>query len=259
MMWLRSTLFLAAQIIITPLCFFAMLLSMPFGHRPLYALIKAWTGTVIFLARVLCGIEYRVWGRENIPDEPTIVLSKHQSAWETFFFLHLFPTQVWLLKRELLRVPFFGWGLAMLKPIAIDRSARFSALKQLVSEGRDRLAKGLWIIIFPEGTRTRPGESTAYAPGGALLAAQAKAKVLPVALNSGEFWSKDGFLKRPGVITVSIGPAIDSRGMKPEQLNEKVRDWIENEMNRLAAGAADRGTSTAFHRSSGHEAGEPLS
>jgi len=236
MIWFRSLVFLALQIVITPLFFIAMLLSMPFGYRPLYALVKGWTGTVVHLARALCGIDYRIVGREHIPDKPVIVLSKHQSAWETFFFLHLFPAQVWLLKRELLRIPFFGWGLAMLKPIAIDRSARFAALKQVVNEGRDRLARGLWIVVFPEGTRVRPGENRPYRVGGAWLAIQTGTQVLPVALNSGEFWGKDSFLKRPGTITVSIGPSLDPNGLGADELNEKVKTWIESEMMRLGAG-----------------------
>ncbi len=257
MIWLRSLVFLALQIVITPLFFFAMLLSMPFGHRPLYALVKGWTGTVVSLARALCGIDYRVLGREHIPARPSIVLSKHQSAWETFFFLHLFPTQVWLLKRELLRIPFFGWGLAMLRPISIDRAARFSALKQLVKEGRERLASGLWVVIFPEGTRMPPGQAGDYASGGAMLATHSGAPVLPVALNSGEFWSKRGILKRPGVITVSIGAPIDSRGLKPNELNDKVKTWIETEMSRIANLPSYRGR--AAGHSVRHEAGEPLS
>lgn len=251
---LRSYLYLILQVLITPLCFFAMALSLPFGHRALYALVKGWTGIMIFLARALCGIDYHVVGAENIPNRPTIVLSKHQSAWETFFFLQLFPPQVWLLKRELLRIPFFGWGLAMLKPIAIDRDLRYSALKQLVNEGANRLKQGLWVIVFPEGTRTRPGESVAYAPGGALLATRSNTPVLPVALNSGAFWGKDGALKRAGRITVSIGPVLDPQGSKPEQLNERAKNWIETEMKRLDAIAAeqllDKGP-----RLSSHEAG----
>jgi 1-acyl-sn-glycerol-3-phosphate acyltransferase len=229
----RSILFFACQLVLTPFFCLAMLLALPFGHRRVYALTKAWTGIIVELARRLCGIDYRIVGTERIPRTPTIVLSKHQSAWETFFFLHLFPPQVWLLKRELLRIPFFGWGLAMLKPIAIDRSAKLAALKQLAEQGRDRLAHGLWIVIFPEGTRTAPGESRPFARGGAWLATKTGAPVLPVALNSGTCWAKDTFLKHPGTITVSIGPPIDSRGLSAEELNEQARAWIESEMRHL--------------------------
>ena len=161
------------------------------------------------------------------------MLAKHQSSWETFFFLQLFPPQVWLLKRELFRIPFFGWGLAMLRPIAIDRADKLSALRQLVQQGRERLARGLWIVIFPEGTRTRPGEVLPYARGGALLAVKTNTPVLPIAVNSGYFWPRDTFLKRAGTITVSIGKPIDPKGMKPEELNQHVQNWIESEMQRL--------------------------
>jgi 1-acyl-sn-glycerol-3-phosphate acyltransferase len=235
MIWLRSLLLLLFQIVVTPFFCIAMLLAAPFGHYPVYALTKGWTGTIVFLARTLCGIDHRIVGKEHIPNTPTIVLSKHQSAWETFFFLQLFPQQVWLLKRELLRIPFFGWGLALLQPIAIDRAAKLAALKQLVEQGRERLGRGLWVVVFPEGTRTVPGETLPYARGGAFLATQTGTPVLPVALNSGRCWQKDTLLRRPGTITVSIGPPIESSGLTPEQLNQKARDWIETEMRQLSA------------------------
>jgi 1-acyl-sn-glycerol-3-phosphate acyltransferase len=258
MTWLRSLAFLLVQALITPLCFFAMLVSLALGRRLLYRLVKGWTATVVFAARVLCGIDYRVIGREHIPDKPVVVLSKHQSPWETFFFLQLFPPQVWLLKRELLRIPFFGWGLAMLAPISIDRRAKFSALKQLVKEGADRLARGLWVVIFPEGTRTRPGERRSYHAGGALLATQTNTPVLPVAVNSGEFWGKDSFLKHPGVITVSIGPLLHPQGYKPDEFNELVKTWIEAEVARIASPERKEGFVPAQH-SAAHEAGKSLS
>ena len=233
MIWLRSSLFTLSQILLTPLFCSAMLLALPLGHKPVYRLAKAWTRLVIALAHLICGIEHRILGREHIPGRPSIVLSKHQSAWETLFFLQLFPAQVWLLKRELLHIPFFGWGLAMLRPIAIDRGTKLSALKQLVKQGRDRLARGLWVVVFPEGTRTRPGETLPYAAGGAWLASQTGAPVLPVALNSGCYWGRNSFLKKPGTITVSIGPPIDPNGLRPEEINRKTHAWIETEMSRL--------------------------
>lgn len=233
MIWLRSTLLFLIQFFSSQVICILMILCLPFGFPVLYRLVRLWTRIAIASARVVCGIEYRVIGREHIPTTPTIVLAKHQSSWETFFFLQLLPPQVWLLKRELFRIPFFGWGLAMLRPIAIDRADKLSALRQLVQQGRERLARGLWIVIFPEGTRTRPGEVLPYARGGALLATKTNTPVLPIAVNSGLFWPRDTFLKRAGTITVSIGKPIDPKGMKPEELNQQVQNWIESEMQRL--------------------------
>ena len=235
MIWLRSILLLLIQIFAAPVICIIMIVCLPFGFPVLYRLVKLWTLIAISSARVICGIEYRVIGREHIPNMPTIVLAKHQSSWETFFFLQLFPPQVWLLKRELLRIPFFGWGLAMLRPIAIDRSDKRSALRQLVQQGKDRLAQGLWIVIFPEGTRTRPGEILPYARGGAMLATKTNTPVLPIALNSGNLWPRDSFVRRAGTIVVSIGQPIDPHGFRPEELNQHVQDWIEGEMRRLAS------------------------
>lgn len=233
MIWLRSTLLFLIQFFASPVICILMIICLPFGFPVLYRLVRLWTRIAIASARVVCGIEYRVIGREHIPTTPTIVLAKHQSSWETFFFLQLLPPQVWLLKRELFRIPFFGWGLAMLRPIAIDRADKLSALRQLVQQGRERLARGLWIVIFPEGTRTRPGEVLPYARGGALLATKTNTPVLPIAVNSGLFWPRDTFLKRAGTITVSIGKPIDPKGMKPEELNRQAQNWIESEMLRL--------------------------
>ena len=233
MIWIRSTLLFLVQFISAPIICIAMLICFPLGFKVLYGCVRIYTGVAIFAARWICGINYRVIGRENIPLTPSIVLSKHQSTWETFFFLQLFPPQVWLLKRELFRIPFFGWGLAMLRPIAIDRSEKLSALRQLIQQGKQRLAQGLWIVIFPEGTRTRPGESPAYARGGALLATKTNTPVVPVALNSGLYWQRDSFLKRAGTITVSIGKPIDPAGMRPEDLNTRLKNWIEAEMQQL--------------------------
>jgi 1-acyl-sn-glycerol-3-phosphate acyltransferase len=154
-----------------------------------------------------------VIGAEHIPQIPGIVLSKHQSAWETLAFQEIFPPQVWVLKKELLLVPFFGWGLAMTSPIAIDRSSKKAALKQIVSQGKDRLKKGFWIVVFPEGTRIAPGKKGRYGIGGAWLATHTGAPVVPVAHNAGRFWGRNALIKLPGTITVSIGAPIDPTGM----------------------------------------------
>jgi 1-acyl-sn-glycerol-3-phosphate acyltransferase len=150
------------------------------------------------LCRYVLGIRYRVLGRENIPAEPSVVLAKHQSAWETVGLQEVFPPLVFVLKKELLRVPFFGWGLAAMKMISIDRAAAKDALKQVFDQGRERLAAGYWVVIFPEGTRVAPGETERYKPGGAHLAVRSGAKVVPVAHNAGEIWKRSSFAISPG-------------------------------------------------------------
>lgn len=227
---LRSTLYSLLQIIITPLYFLIILAAFPLSPIRRYRITSGWAHIMMFLLRLICGISYRVIGAEHIPAVPSIVLSKHQSAWETIAFQQIFPPQVWVLKKELLRVPFFGWGLALTSPIAIDRSSRKAALKQIVEQGKDRLKQGFWIIVFPEGTRIAPGNKGKYGIGGAWLGTHTGAPVVPVAHNAGEFWGKNSFLKLPGTITVSIGPAINPEKLEPGDLNAKVESWIEAEM-----------------------------
>ena len=231
--FLRSAVFEIVRFALTVV--FAVISLFTFALEPLtrYRIITTWSRLVIALARTVCGVEYRVIGRENLPTVPSIVLSKHQSAWETLAYQGILPPQVWVLKRELLRVPFFGWGLAMMSPIAIDRGSATRSLKQTLEQGKDRLAKGWWIVIFPEGTRIAPGHRGRYHLGGAWLACHTGAPVVPIAHNAGTLWRKKAFVKHPGTITVSIGPAIHPQGMRADTLNRKVQDWIETEVARL--------------------------
>lgn len=233
--FLRSCLLALIQIVITPVFTVAALLSFPFSRRTRYAIITTWSRLITRAAAVLCGVRYRVIGAENIPREPCVILSKHQSAWETLAWQTIFPPQVWVMKRELLWIPFFGWGLAMLWPIAINRGAGGKALRQMAEQGRERLDAGFYIVIFPEGTRVAPGQRGTYHPGGAWLAVKTGALALPVAHNAGECWRKNAFVKRPGVITVSIGRPIAPAGLSATELNQRVEDWIESEMPRLKA------------------------
>ena len=230
---LRSTLYFLLQIIITPPYALVVLATYPLSPLNRYRVISGWSHIMLFLARFICGVRYCVLGTENIPKKPTIVLSKHQSAWETLAFQQIFPPQVWVLKKELLHIPFFGWGLAMTSPIAINRSRGKAALKQIIRQGRDRLQKGLWIIIFPEGTRIDPGKKGRYGIGGAWLATNTGVSVVPVAHNAGVLWGKNSFIKFPGTITVSIGEPIDPEGMDANELNNKVEEWIELEVTRI--------------------------
>lgn len=233
MIYLRSTIFMLGQWLFTPIFTTLALFTFPFPPVTRYRFISLWAKSMLWWLRVTCKVRYEVIGREHIQTSPCIILSKHQSAWETLAFQEIFPPQVWVLKRELLWVPFFGWGLAMTSPIAINRAAGREALKQLVSQGKDRLAKGFCVVIFPEGTRIPPGERGKYHIGGAWLASHTGTPVTPVAHNAGEFWAKNSFLRKPGTITVRIGPPIVTTGLKIDALNQQVEDWIEQEMTRL--------------------------
>jgi 1-acyl-sn-glycerol-3-phosphate acyltransferase len=232
---LRSALFALFQAVITPVFAALALLSFPLSATARYRIITTWSKWMVAGAEAICGIHYRVLGAERVPPVPFIVLSKHQSAWETLAFQAIFPQQVWVVKRELLWIPFFGWGLAMLSPIAIDRGAGPRALSQLLEQGRDRLARRYCIVIFPEGTRVAPGKRGQYRPGGAWLAVKTATPVLPVAHNAGELWPRRALVKRPGLITVSIGAPIDPRQLTPDELNRRVEEWIEGEVRRISS------------------------
>lgn len=178
-------------------------------------------------------MDFEIKGKENIPEGSIIVLSKHQSTWETYAFQVIFQQHTWVLKKSLLKVPFFGWGLSLLKPVAIDRSARKKAMEQLSEQGSQRLDDGISIVIFPEGTRIAPGEKGRYKLGGARLAEISKRLVVPVAHNAGEFWPKHSMFKKRGKITVSVLPAIDPAGMTASEINELVETKIEQEMAQI--------------------------
>lgn len=230
---LRSTLFAIIQTFLTVVFSLLALLTFPIKPFSRYRIIFLWNHIVVRLARVICGIRYEIKGLENMPDHPVIVMAKHQSAWETIALPTLFPPMSIVIKKELLMIPFFGWGMRMASPIAIDRKAGKEALKQIVAQGKARIAEGFWVLIFPEGTRVKAGEVGRYGIGGAWLATHTRTPVLPVAHNAGEVWPKNSFLKRPGTVTVSIGPVISSEGKKADALNEEVKNWIETEMKQL--------------------------
>lgn len=206
---------------------------MPFVHR--YRLSQIWSGFNVWWLRCTCGIDYRLSGTQHIPDRPVIVMAKHQSTWETLFLNWYLPPVAWVVKRELLWLPLFGWALALLRPIAINRQAGSSAVKQVIRKGVEHLRQGQWVLIFPEGTRTAPGAHKRYGLGGAVLATHSGCPILPVALNAGEFWPRRGFLKRPGTIQVVFGPLIESVGQSPQELNRQVEDWIESHMARIGS------------------------
>lgn len=238
--WLRSLIFftgmLLSAIVYTPVA----LAAWPLSPVTRSNLIGWWAKMIVVWLRLTCGLRHRVVGLENLPAEPCVILSKHQSAWETIAYQAIFPAQAWVLKRELLWIPVFGWGLAATRPIAIDRKAGVRALDDVVRQGIERLNGGRYVVVFPEGTRMPPGERGRYNPGGAMLASRAGAPVVPVAHNSGSFWSRRGFLKRPGVIEVRVGPPIEVQGKRPKQINAEAEAWIEAQMPELEAGLHSR-------------------
>ena len=234
---LRSAVFALLQIALTILFTFVAFASFPFSPYTRYRMITGYNHTVIWLARVILGIRYVVIGRENLPKTPAVIMSKHQSAWETVAFLCLFPPVAAVIKQELLDLPFFGWAYRMLSPIAIDRSAGRAALKKMVEQGRHKLAQGFWVLVFPEGERVAAGEKGRYGIGGGWLAANTGAPVVPVAHNAGEVWAKDAFIKHPGTITISIGPVINSQDKSASDIMREVEAWIETEMTTLPRAA----------------------
>lgn len=234
---LRSLLFAAGQIGSTLVFAPLALLTYPLPYAARYAFIMQWCRFNLWWLETTCGVHWRVSGLEHIPADSAIIACKHQSAWETLALTRLFPAQVWVLKRELLWIPFFGWGLAMLEPIAIDRKAGRKAVRALIEQGRQRLAQGRWVVVFPEGTRVAPGHSGHYAAGAAVLAAQTGRPVIPVAHNAGTFWPRRGFIKHPGTIELVIGPPIFPQGQDPGELTTQIKAWIEATMERLEGGA----------------------
>jgi 1-acyl-sn-glycerol-3-phosphate acyltransferase len=201
---------------------------LPFPTR--YRIIRQWARFQVFLLKAMCGLDYRVDGREHLPESAAVIMSKHQSAWETIAFQEIFPQQTWVLKRELMWIPLFGWALALLRPIAIDRGAGRKAIEQVIEQGRARLQSGIWVVVFPEGTRVAPGTRRRYGIGGAVLAAESGYPVVPVAHNAGSFWPRRGFLKRPGTIRVVIGPVIDPYGKSAEEIRRLAEEWVEGTM-----------------------------
>lgn len=212
-----------------------MLIVAPFlPYRWRFTLIVGWWSRLaIWLSKYLVGIRYEVIGAENIPAQPGVILANHQSTWETFFLQQIFRPQTQLIKKELLYVPLFGWAFALAKPIAIDRSKGRDSLKQLAAVGGQRLKDGIWILVFPEGTRVLPGSPIKFSRGGTALACANQAPVVPVAHNAGEFWPKHGWGKKPGTVTVMIGPALYPKGADPRsivELNKRAEEWVNQAM-----------------------------
>lgn len=233
MIHIRSCIYVLGQMISAVVVVAGVLLTIPFSRPFRDRVISSWARFNIWTLRVICGLDFRLHGAENIAEHPSVIISNHQSAWETLCFQQIFPPLSFVLKRQLLWIPFFGWGLAAYRPIAIDRNQKIKALDQLIRQGRERLEEGRWLVIYPEGTRMSPGQPGKFQAGGAMIAAKSGAPVVPVAHNAGVFWSKKGFLKYPGTIDIVIGPAIESEGRKVREINELAEEWIKETLATL--------------------------
>jgi 1-acyl-sn-glycerol-3-phosphate acyltransferase len=247
---LRSLLFTTLLFITTLLYAIVVLLLGWLPGRKLYSVARAWARTQMWTLEKLCRLTYTVEGWENIPAGAHVSMWKHSSAWETIAQAGIFPPQSWVLKRELMWIPVVGWAVRCLKPIAINRKAGAAAVGQVIEQGTQRLAEGLWVLIFPEGTRVAAGGTRKYGVSGALLASRAGCKIVPVVHNAGYYWPRRGWVKKPGVVRVVIGPPIDAAGRDPRELNDEVRAWIEGQLammvppETLGTGARDGAVSS---------------
>ena len=217
---------------------------LPLSHNTSYKILVPWTNFNAWWLKLTCGVKYNIIGKENIDSHNNgIILANHQSTWETFMIPMLFKPMVsWVLKKELFKIPFFGWALSMVKPIAIDRKSGSTAVEQVTTGGKARLDEGNWVCIFPEGTRVLPGVSARYKMGGALLAKYCADNapegstgypVYPVAHNAGECWPRHSYIKYPGTITLSIGEPFNVDGMDSGEINDRVKTWIETEVKKM--------------------------
>lgn len=205
-------------------------------HRWKWAVARAWAHGNFWAGRFFCGLDVTTEGTEHIPDEPSVALIKHTTAMETYWQIAALPPQTWVLKRELVLIPLFGWGVGLvMQPITIDRKAGAAVVKDVIAQGKDRIARGLWVTIFPEGTRMPPGETRRYGVSGAAIAVETGCPVVPVAHNAGDFWPKRGLRKHPGKIKFVIGPPINPDGRTAKEINELAQAWIETKMCEISS------------------------
>ena len=243
LLWIRNLIYWLVLCITTLVFFTLLLLLAPLPRRRRHFLGVAWTRVLMWTLEHVIGLKYRVIGREHIPTRPSIICSKHQSGWETLALQSIFPYQIYVAKRELLWIPFFGWGLALMNAIMINRSDRARANLQIIEQGRERLSHGFWITVFPEGTRTRPGARGKYKLGAARMARDLDMPLVPVAHNAGEFWPRNSFLKYPGEITVVIGPPIEPVADKSaDVLMGEAEAWIEARQAEIGGAGPCAGT-----------------
>ena len=232
-LWIRSFAFWVVFPVTIVIFAILLLFTIPFSLKARWSLVSVWARFTLWWLKFTCKLTHEIQGSENIPATPAIVFSKHQSTWETIALQVIFPQQVWVAKRELMWIPFFGWGLALMKCIAIKRGSGRAAVNQLVTKGKARLDEGIWIVIFPEGTRIPAGQAGNYRIGGAVLAEQTGYPIVPVAHNAGEYWPRRSFIKRPGVIQVRIGAPITPEGKTAQQILTEASGWIEGRMQEI--------------------------
>ncbi len=227
--FIRSLLFFSGQVLSAIVLATLGILLFAFPYSVRYKVITSWSHFIIWWAKITCGIRYDVQGLDHLPKQNAIVLCKHQSAWETLFLQTILGEQTWVLKKQLLRIPFFGWALSLIEPIAIDRE-KSSSVKQLLEQGRQRLQQGRWVVIFPEGSRIAVGKVGRYSRSGAVLAKETGYSIVPIAHNAGVLWPKKAFVKKPGTISVVIGPEIRASELTVDEIHEKAKEWIEETM-----------------------------
>lgn len=234
--WLRSLLFLSFGF--TTVAFYATFIVLIFWAPQswLWAVVVSYCRLTLWAGDFFCGMKVVVEGRENIPDKASVIMIKHTTTLETYGHVPFFPRTAWVVKRELIWAPIFGWVIGLLlQPIAIKRSAGRSAVKQVISQGKEKLAKGTWVTVFPEGTRVQPGETRKYGVSGAALAKEANVSIVPVAHNAGDLWRRLEFTKRPGTVRFCIGPPISAQDRPPKETNLVVQDWIESKMREISS------------------------
>lgn len=233
MAFLRSSLFIVGA---TTILILVVLTVLAFFYMPLkfrYAITSKWALYNLWWLKVTVGLDYRVQGVENIPKTASVILCNHQSTWETMVLQVIFPQQVWVLKKSLLFIPFFGLGMALVDPIIINRENKIKSLKAVIKQGVNRLSRGLWVVIFPEGTRQNSVGN--YKSGGAMVAIKAGVPIVPVYHNAGKFWQKGQFIKTPGTITMVIGEPILTEGESAKELSLKAENWAKAQEKHLQA------------------------
>ena len=224
---LRSLLFYLGLVPLTVIFSFVGISILPLPRKLRYIAITKWSRITIWWLKATCSLDFKVEGLENLPPRPGVILCKHQSAWETIALQLIFPMQSQVVKKELLLVPFFGWGLACLNPIAINRKTGLKALKTVLLAGSARINSGWWVLIFPEGTRVKPGHKGRYTQTGTALALKNTCPLVPVAHNAGFFWGKNQFTKKPGTIKVVVGKPLNLNGKSTKELTQEAEKWIE--------------------------------
>lgn len=237
MIFCRSLLFaILMYTVLLPFALFGWLTYLlPFSWR--YLILTTWQRSTVFFAKVVCGIDYQLEGFENIRQlSSAVIISNHQSTWETMAFFQLFPRVCFVLKRELLRIPFFGWSLSALNPIGINRASAKKALEQVIKQGKPMLADGRWVVIFPEGHRMPVGTLGDLKPGGVFLAVQSGQPIVPVIHDAGKYWPRRQFLKTPGTITVRVGQPIETAGKSASEVAKEVNAWMQREYAVLFGG-----------------------